>query len=144
MFRSIYKWSSLKDCNIYIYEMSFHVRSSLWPPHREFERPLSWHCLREVFMRYVVESTSYDMVFIPWFVTIGPGIRVILRLLPQLFERLQCWYYWWEEFVKYAVQMASVACMHPKFNDDRFSHSSNVKVITSKMWECIVLVLRGL
>jgi hypothetical protein len=27
------------------------------------------------------------------FLMIGSGIQVILRLLPQQFQRLQCWYY---------------------------------------------------
>jgi hypothetical protein len=27
--------------------------------------------------------------------------------IPQQFDRLQCWYYWWEGFMKYAVEMAS-------------------------------------
>jgi hypothetical protein len=29
------------------------------------------------------------------FMTIGSGIRVILKVLPHKFEKLQCWYYWW-------------------------------------------------
>jgi hypothetical protein len=31
--------------------------------------------------------------------------------------------------------------MHTKFHDDRFGHSSNVKGITSTIWEAAVLVL---
>jgi hypothetical protein len=35
---------------------------------------------------------SDGMIHIPRFMKIGSGIQVILRLLPQQFERLQCWY----------------------------------------------------
>jgi hypothetical protein len=31
--------------------------------------------------------------------------------------------------------------IHDKSNDDRFRHSSNIKGITSKIWDAIVLVL---
>lgn len=40
------------------------------------------------------------------YMTNCPGIQVILRLLTQQFERLRCWYYCWEGFVKYTVEMA--------------------------------------
>jgi hypothetical protein len=38
---------------------------------------------------------------------ITSGIKVILRLLHQQFEGLQSWYYWWEEYMKYATEMSS-------------------------------------
>jgi hypothetical protein len=41
-----------------------------------------------VFVRYVVESASYGIVFIPSFMTISLDIQVILRLLSQQFEKL--------------------------------------------------------
>jgi hypothetical protein len=44
-------------------------------------------------MKYTVEMASGGMIYIPSLMTIGSGIRVILRILPQQFERLQCWYY---------------------------------------------------
>jgi hypothetical protein len=50
---------------------------------------------------------SGGMMYIPSLMAIGSDVQVILRLLPQLFESLQCWYNWWEGFVKYAVEMAS-------------------------------------
>jgi hypothetical protein len=50
---------------------------------------------------------SGGMIYVPSVMTIGSGSQVILRLLPQQSERLQCWYYWWEEFIKYVVQMVS-------------------------------------
>jgi hypothetical protein len=33
------------------------------------------------------------MIYIPYFMKIGSGVQVILRLLLQEFERPQCWYY---------------------------------------------------
>jgi hypothetical protein len=41
-------------------------------------------------VEFVVESTSDDTVFKPSFVTVGSGFQVILRLLPQKFQSLQC------------------------------------------------------
>jgi hypothetical protein len=49
------------------------------------------------FFKYAVEMVSGVMMYIPSFMTIGSGIRVILRLLPQQFESMQCWYYGWED-----------------------------------------------
>jgi hypothetical protein len=43
-------------------------------------------------MKYAVEMASCSMIHIPGLMTIGPGIQVILRLLPQQSEMLQCWY----------------------------------------------------
>jgi hypothetical protein len=43
---------------------------------------------------------------------IPSGIKVILRLLPQQFERLQCWYYWQQEFIDYVVEMVSGGMMY--------------------------------
>jgi hypothetical protein len=40
-----------------------------------------------------LEVTSGGMICIPSFMTIRSAISVILRLLPQQFQRLQCWYY---------------------------------------------------
>jgi hypothetical protein len=39
-------------------------------------------------MKYAADLASDGMIYIPSFVTIGSGIQVILRLLPQIFERL--------------------------------------------------------
>jgi hypothetical protein len=44
-------------------------------------------------MEYAVEMATGSMIYIPNFMTIGSGIQVTLRLLPQQFELLQCWYY---------------------------------------------------
>jgi hypothetical protein len=41
-----------------------------------------------------VGITDYlEMASGPRVMTIGSGTQVILRLLPQQYERLQCWYY---------------------------------------------------
>jgi hypothetical protein len=85
-------------------------------------------------MKYAVEMASVGLIYIPNFMMNGSDIQVILKLLPQQFERLQCWYCRWYEFMKYAVEMASdgiVLHIHTKFHDDRFRHSSNIKLITS-------------
>jgi hypothetical protein len=37
--------------------------------------------------------TLGDMIHIPTLMSIGSGIQVILRLLSQQLERLQCWHY---------------------------------------------------
>jgi hypothetical protein len=44
-------------------------------------------------MKYAVEMALGCMIYIPSLMTIGSGIRVILRVLRQQFERLQCWCY---------------------------------------------------
>jgi hypothetical protein len=40
-------------------------------------------------MIYDVDMAAYDMIYIPRFMKIGLGIPIILRSLPQQFERLQ-------------------------------------------------------
>jgi hypothetical protein len=125
------------------------------------------------------------MIYKPSFITIGSGIQVTLSFLPQQSERLQCWYYWQEGFMKYVlrcfhhihtkfheewVQTMLKFCLSnlrdcnvgitdgrylqsghwdglwwhdigTKLHDDRFRHSSNIEVITSKISEAAVLVL---
>jgi hypothetical protein len=49
---------------------------------------------------------SDGMIYIPSFMKIGSGLQVILRLRLQS-ETLHCWYYEWEGFVMYAVEMTS-------------------------------------
>jgi hypothetical protein len=56
-------------------------------------------------MNYASEIGSGGMISAPNFMTIDLDSQVILRLLQQI-ERLQCWYYWWEGFMKYAIEMA--------------------------------------
>jgi hypothetical protein len=60
--------------------------------------------------KYAIEMATGGMIYIPKFITICSGIQVILRLIPQQFERPQCRYYWLYGFMKYAVEMAS-GCM---------------------------------
>jgi hypothetical protein len=44
-------------------------------------------------MNYDVEMDSGGMIYVPSFTMINSGIQVILRLLPQQSERLQCLQY---------------------------------------------------
>jgi hypothetical protein len=50
---------------------------------------------------------SGGMIYTSSFVTVDSGIQVVLRLLHEQLERLQYWYYWWDRFINYAVEMAS-------------------------------------
>jgi hypothetical protein len=43
-------------------------------------------------MKYAVDVASGGMIHISRLITIGSDIQVMLRLLLQQFERLQCWY----------------------------------------------------
>jgi hypothetical protein len=44
-------------------------------------------------MKCTLEMASDGMVHILSFRKFGSGIQVILKVLPQKLERLQCWYY---------------------------------------------------
>jgi hypothetical protein len=48
--------------------------------------------MREIY-EVAVEMASGGIMYIPSFMKIGLGVQVILKLLPQQFERPQCWYY---------------------------------------------------
>jgi hypothetical protein len=49
----------------------------------------------------------YIYIYIkPSFTKIGRGVQTI-KGLPQKFERLQCWYYWWKGSMKCATEMGS-------------------------------------
>jgi hypothetical protein len=63
-------------------------------------------------MKYTVKLASDGMIYILSFMNIGSGIQVILRLLPLQSEKLQCWYYHWEGFMMYAVEMISDGMTH--------------------------------
>jgi hypothetical protein len=43
---------------------------------------------------YAIELASGDVIYeyIPRFMTMGPGTQILLRLLPQQFEKPQCCY----------------------------------------------------
>jgi hypothetical protein len=60
-------------------------------------------------MKYADEVASSGTIYTPIFMTIGSGIQAVLRLLPQQFERLQCWYYWWEGFMNIPLRWHQVA-----------------------------------
>jgi hypothetical protein len=55
---------------------------------------------------YALEMTSGGMTYKQSFMTIGSGIQLIVRLLPENFERPLCWYYRWDGFMIYAAEMA--------------------------------------
>jgi hypothetical protein len=44
-------------------------------------------------MKYASKMAPGGMIHIPSLIMIGSGIQVILRVLPQQFERLWRWYY---------------------------------------------------
>jgi hypothetical protein len=68
---------------------------------------------------------SGGMIRLPSFIKIGSEIQVILRLLPYKFYSLQCWYYWGEEFICYAIEVAlgGTMCI-PSFNKNGSSGES--------------------
>jgi hypothetical protein len=54
--------------------------------------------LRSFSVGITVGRALGDMMYVPSFMKIGSGIQVTLRLLPEQFKRVQCWYlvagYW--------------------------------------------------
>jgi hypothetical protein len=54
----------------------------------QFWRLQCWYYWLEWFMKHAIETASDDMIYIISFMKIGLGIQVILRVLPQQFERL--------------------------------------------------------
>jgi hypothetical protein len=56
--------------------------------------------------------TSGGMLYFERFMPFRSGIQVILKLLPQQSERLPCWYYRWEGFMKHAVEVAAGGTIH--------------------------------
>jgi hypothetical protein len=78
----------------------------------------------KIFMKWAVEMYSGGVINIPSFMAIGSGIQVNLRLLPQQFERLQRWYYWWEGFIFDDLRWYY---RHTKFHEDRFRRSEVVR-----------------
>jgi hypothetical protein len=48
---------------------------------------------------------SLSLIGLLIFMTIGSVIQLILRLLSQQFERLPCWYYSGEGYMRYAIEM---------------------------------------
>jgi hypothetical protein len=81
-------------------------------------------------MLYVVEMAAGGMIHVPSFMTVGSVIRVILRLVPQQLESLQCFYVYYlrEGIVKCPVEMASGGMLvHTMFDKDRFRLSKVVR-----------------
>jgi hypothetical protein len=56
-------------------------------------------------VRCAAEGASYRMIYTPRFVTIGPGSRLILKLLPQQFQRLHtgttAGWDWWSTLLRW-------------------------------------------
>jgi hypothetical protein len=95
---------------------------------------------REGFMRYAVEMASDGMISIPTFMKVGSGIEVILINLNTL----------WVSSVGFTderdlgympMRWPQAHYIHTKFHDHPFRNSSNIKVITSTIWEAVMLVL---
>jgi hypothetical protein len=64
-------------------------------------------------MKYIVEVASCGMIRIQSFMKFGTGN---IKVLPQQFERLQCWYYRWKGFMKHIVEIVSCGIIHiPSF-----------------------------
>jgi hypothetical protein len=57
------------------------------------ERLQYWYYGREGFMEYTAEVVSDGVTYIVLFMTISIGIQILLRVLHQQSEGLQCWYY---------------------------------------------------
>jgi hypothetical protein len=80
-------------------------------------------------MKYVVEMASGCMTYIPSFTTIGSGIRVVLRLLPQQNERLQCWYCGIYEVCSWDGLRWHDIHVHIKFHEDWYKCFSSIEVL---------------
>jgi hypothetical protein len=100
-----------------------------------------WYYWWEWFSKYTIQMASDGMIYVPSFMRTGSGILVLLRLLPQQSDRphiitngKDLWY-----ITERWPQMAWH--IHAKFHDNQFRSSCNIKVITSRIWEAIVLVL---
>jgi hypothetical protein len=55
-------------------------------------------------MKVIYEVHRWDCVRWNDIMKIGWGIQIKLRLLPQQFLKLQCWYYRWDGFMKYVIE----------------------------------------
>jgi hypothetical protein len=53
-----------------------------------------------------IQIARGGMTYIQCFMMTGSEIQIMLRLIPQQFENLQCWYCWWERFRKNDIEMA--------------------------------------
>jgi hypothetical protein len=96
-------------------------------------------------MRRIYEEwhwvSSGGMIYIPSFMMIGSDIQVMLNLLPQQFDRLQCWYYSWEEFMKYALRWPLMTWYAYQVSQWSVQAVQWYKFIVSTIWEAAMLVL---
>jgi hypothetical protein len=58
----------------------------------KFSRLQRWYYCREELTKYAVETVSGGMMCLPSFMKSGSGIQIIILLLSQQFETLQCLY----------------------------------------------------
>jgi hypothetical protein len=133
-----------KTCDIWIWKkkrfLSRHIHHQHWNtlpvalpvPRKTQHKSLLTVVSGRYLWGMLLKSALYITVFVPSFVTIGSGIQAILRITCQQFERLQYWYYWWEGFMKYAIEMTACGMIYtPSF----IKMSSGVQ-ITYAGWTC--------
>jgi hypothetical protein len=79
------------------------------------------------------DNLRWHDTYIPSFMAIDSGIQEILRVLPQQFERLQCWYCWWERYdVRHWDGLRWRDIYTPGFIKIWYRRSSNIKVFSQK------------
>jgi hypothetical protein len=92
-------------------------------------------------MNYAVNMTSRGMMHIPSLMTIGSGIRVILKVLYKKFEAMALVLLTREFYDVCHWNGVRGQDIYTKFNDDRFRHLSVITVITATILEVVMLVL---
>jgi hypothetical protein len=82
-------------------------------------------------MKYAVKMGLDGMTYIPDFMTFSLDIQVVLRLVPQQSQKVQCCYYWEEWFLKQAVKMDSggMTCIPSLIKTDFEIH------VLLKLWQ---------
>jgi hypothetical protein len=109
----------------------------------QFGRLQCWYNWWVGFLKYTVEMSSVGVMYAPSLMTIGLEIRVILRILPQQYERLYVVLVLLRWGI-YKIQRSDGTKWHhmrTKFHKKWFGHTGNIKVTTSAIWEAAVLVL---
>jgi uncharacterized UPF0160 family protein len=79
-------------------------------------------------MKYAIEMVSIGMIYsyIPSFMMIDSGTQVMLRLLPQQFDKLQI-------FMKYVIEMASGSMI---FIQSFINISSDIQKLLGRGYTC--------
>jgi hypothetical protein len=69
-------------------------------------------------------------IYIPSFMKSGTGVRAMLRICLRNLRGCKCWYYLWEGFMMYTVEMASCDMLTlTKFHEDWYKRSNHIKVM---------------